>query len=375
MGSAIKAWNMITAFMNANIADLDKIHRQFKEYPQQTTARIIASITIPSILLAWATHDDKDIKEVAQWQKDIFWIFPTGRTWTSGPWTGEKVLLRFPKPFVLGTLFGSFPERIVRYLLNKDPHALDGFIKSMIQGVVPPILPTGIVPPIENWANKSMFTDRAIVPKAREGVLPEYKYQPYTTETAKKIGGLLARIPGMRGSALEAAIVPPANIENLIRGYTGGMGTWALQVADKSLQVAGVVPKRIEPTKALSDYPLIKAFVVRYPTSDTESIKRFFEDYGRAQTNITSAKLMLKRGETKEAQSILTNEEIVKIESVKLALTKMHRLVELIYESPTMKPEEKRRIIDQTYMNMTQVAEFGNSILDKYKEAKKAAAK
>jgi hypothetical protein len=252
---------------------------------------------------------------------------------------------------------------------------MDGWIKSMIQGVVPPILPTGIVPPIENWANKSMFTDRAIVPKAREGVLPEYKYQPYTTETAKKIGGLLARIPGMRGSALEAAIVPPANIENLIRGYTGGLGTWALHVADKSLQVAGVVPKRIEPTKALSDYPLIKAFVVRYPTSDTESIKRFFEDYNKAQMNTTSAKPMLKRGETQEAKAILTKEEIVKIESVKVALTKMHQLVELTYENPTMKPEEKRRIIDQTYMSMTQVAGFGNDILDKIKKTKKAAAK
>ncbi|TFH33310.1 MAG: hypothetical protein E4G97_00880 [Deltaproteobacteria bacterium] len=217
-----------------------------------------------------------------------------------------------------------------------------------------------------------MFTDRAIVPKGREGVLPEYKYQPYTTETAKKIGSLLAKIPGMRGTGLEAAIVPPANIENLIRGYTGGLGTWALHAADKALRVAGVVPNRIEPTKALSDYPFMKAFVVRYPTADTESIKRFFDDYNKAQMNLTSAKLMLKRGEIGNARAILSKEEIVRVESVKVALTNAHRLVELVYENPTMLPGEKRRIIDQTYMNMTAIAREGNKALDAYKERRKA---
>jgi len=367
MGSTIKAWNMITAFIGANIADLDKIHRQFKEYPKQTTVRLIATITIPSILLAWATHDDDDIKEVAQWQKDIFWIFPTGRTWTSGPWAGDKVLIRIPKPFVLGTLFGTFPERITRYILNKDPHAMDGFVNSMIQGVVPPILPTGIVPPIENWANRSMFTDRAIVPKAREGVLPEYQYQPYTTETAKKIGGLLAKIPGIRETALASQIVSPAGIENLVRGYSGGLGVWALHAADKGLQLAGIVPKRVEPTKALSDYPLMKAFVVRYPTSDTESIKRFFDDYSEAEKNIKSAKLMYKRGDVKEALAIIKENNLAKVEGFKTALTNAHRLVDSVYENPNIKPDEKRRIIDQTYLHMTAMAKAGNKLMDLYK--------
>ena len=370
MGAVTKSWNMITAFLNANIADLDKIQRQFKEYPQQTTLRLIASITIPSILLAWATHDDDDIKEVAQWQKDIFWIFPTGRVWTSGPWKGSQVLLRYPKPFILGTLFGSLPERITRYLLDKDPHALDGFMNSLVQGVVPPVMPTGIVPPIENWANKSMFTGRAIVPKAREGVLPEYQYQPYTTETAKKIGGLLAKLPGIQGTAFEQQIVSPAGIENLIRGYSGGLGMWALHAADKSLQLAGVVPKRVEPAKALSDYPFLKAFVVRYPTADTESIKRFFDDYNKADRNIKSAKLMYKRGEVKEGLEILQKEDIGKIEGVKTALTKAHRLVELVYENPNIKPEEKRRIIDKVYLDMTAIAKRGNDLLDQIKAAR-----
>ena len=371
-GSKVKALNQIIAFWNANIQDIDKIHRQFKEYPRQTTLRLIASITIPSILLAWATHDDKDIKEVAQWQKDIFWLFPTGLKWTTGPWEGSPIIGRIPKPFIMGTLFGSFPERIVHTLMDQDPNAFDGLMESLSKSGTPGFLPTAIVPLLENWANKSTFTGRAIVPKAREGVLPEFQYQPYTTETAKKIGGLLAKLPSMRGTDLEQAVVSPAKIENLIRGYTGGLGMWALHAANKSLQVAGVVPARVEPSKALSDYPLMGAFVVRYPTADTESIKRFFDDYNKAETNIKSAKLVIKKGEFGEAREILTKEDVAKAEGIKAALTKMHRLVDLIYENPNMKPEEKRRMIDQTYLDMTAIAREGNKILDIVREQKRS---
>ena len=60
---------------------------------------------------------------------------------------------------------------------------------------------------------------------------------------------------------------------------------------------------------------------------------------------------------------------------MKTALTNAHRLVDLIYENPDILPEEKRRMIDETYLNMTAMAREGNKILDKYKETKKATTK
>jgi hypothetical protein len=364
MGAKTKAVNMIVAFWNANMQDLDKIHRQFKEYPLQTSIRTMAAITLPSVLLAIANHGNKKIDEIAQWQKDIFWLVDVG-----------PFVMRIPKPFIMGIAFGSFPERVVNYILDKDPHAFDGLLESLSRGSMPGWMPTFANPVIENWANKSRFTDRAIVPKAREDVLPQYQYAPYTTETAKKIGGLLARIPGMKGSDLENLIVSPAKLENLIRGYTGGLGMWALRAANTSLGVSGVVPTRVEPTKKLADYPLISAFAVRYPTADSESIQRFFDGYKEAETNLKSAKLLVKRGEISEAKDILTKDDVARLVMVKTALTNAHRIVELVYENPKILPEEKRRMIDQTYINMSVIAREGNKVLDKYKERKKAAAK
>jgi hypothetical protein len=342
--------------------DLDKIHRQFKEYPLQTSIRTMAAITLPSVLLAIANHGNKKIDEIAQWQKDIFWLVDVG-----------PFVMRIPKPFIMGIAFGSFPERVVNYILDKDPHAFDGLLDSLSRGSLPGWMPTFANPVIENWANKSRFTDRAIVPKAREDVLPQYQYAPYTTETAKKIGGLLARIPGMKGSDLENLIVSPAKLENLIRGYTGGLGMWALRAANTSLGVAGVVPTRVEPTKKLADYPLISAFAVRYPTADSESIQRFFDDYKEAETNLKTSKFLFKKFEPKPAMEILSREDVARLVSIKTALTNAHKIVDAVYENPKMTPEEKRRIIDQTYLNMSVMARAGNKVLDKYKEAKKAA--
>jgi hypothetical protein len=362
MGAKTKAVNMIIAFWNANVQDLDKIHRQFKEYPLQTSIRTMAAITLPSVLLAIANHGNKKIDEIAQWQKDIFWLVDVG-----------PFVLRIPKPFIMGIAFGSFPERIVNYILDKDPHAFDGLLESLSRGSMPGWMPTFANPVIENWANKSRFTDRQIVPKAREDLSPQHQYAPYTTETAKKIGGFLAKIPGMKGSDLENLVVSPAKLENLIRGYTGGLGMWALNAANASLKTAGIVPSRVEPSKQLSDYPLIKAFVVRYPTADTESIQRFFDDYKEAETNLKTSKFLFKKFEPKPAVEILSREDVARLVSIKTALTNAHKIVDAVYENPKMTPEEKRRIIDQTYLNMSVMARAGNKVLDKFKESKKAA--
>jgi len=362
MGAKTKAVNMIIAFWGANVQDLDKIHRQFKEYPLQTSIRTMAAITLPSVLLAIANHGNKKIDEIAQWQKDIFWLVDVG-----------PFVLRIPKPFIMGIAFGSFPERIVNYILDKDPHAFDGLLESLSRGSMPGWMPTFANPVIENWANKSRFTDRQIVPKAREDLSPQHQYAPYTTETAKKIGGFLAKIPGMKGSDLENLVVSPAKLENLIRGYTGGLGMWALNAANASLKTVGIVPARVEPSRQLSDYPLIKAFVVRYPTADTESIQRFFDDYKEAETNLKTSKFLFKKFEPKPAMEILSREDVARLVSIKTALTNAHKIVDAVYENPKMTPEEKRRIIDQTYLNMSVMARAGNKVLDKFKESKKAA--
>ena len=240
IGAKTKAVNMLVAFWNANVQGTDKLIRSFKTRPYQTLFKTLMGITLPSILLYFANRNDERWKEIPAWQKDLFWIvFTKDNIW------------RIPKPFEVGILFGSVPERVLEFMDNKDPKIFDQLQADVANGATPGFIPTTLLPIIENISNYSFFLDRPIVSRGKEGLPPEAQHGPYTTEISKIIG-----------SALRYS---PAKIENLILGYTGGLGRYALSIIDKVLTGTGAVKIPPRPAPSLSDLPIIKAFVVRDP--------------------------------------------------------------------------------------------------------------
>ncbi len=348
IGAKTKAVNQIIAFWNAQLQGMDKMVREFRENPLPTTARTMAAITLPSILLAIANHDDPRVKEVPQWEKDLFWLVPT-----------ENHVWRIPKPFEIGILFGSIPERITRFILDEmDPEAFSKLPDSVYRAAAPGMVPTAAIPIMENWANKSTFFDRPIVPQNRTELLPEYQYGPHTTETAKELGKILGRIPWME----EVMPTSPAYIENMVRGWTGGLGMYALKIADASLRAAGVIKRDFEPpASTLSDIPFIKAFHVRYPSAQAESIRTFYENYKRVDQTVKTAKALLnKENKPEEALRLLEGGNIENMKGIYDSLTNIHNMIDMIYINPQMRPEEKREFIDILYTQMIQIAQAGN---------------
>jgi hypothetical protein len=278
---------------------------------------------------------------------------------TGSPW-------RIPKPFEIGVIFGSMPERLTSYILNKDPHAFDGLLKSISRAFVPSIAPTAAMPFIENWSNKSMFFDRAIVPLGREALLPEYQYGPYTSDTAKKIGELLGKIPYIG----EDVAYSPAKIDNLVQGWTGGLGRYALQIADAGLKAAGVSHKigGEEPAKTLDDIPFIKAFHVRFPTGQAESIQRFYDNYKKSDAEWKSARMLIeKEHRVEEGVELIQKSTMLRLDSFRGALSNMHNLIDVVYLNPQMTADEKREFIDMTYLQMIAIAKSGNTLVDEMK--------
>jgi hypothetical protein len=360
-GAAGKAMNMITAFWNAGLQGQDKMIREFHENPLGMAWKTAAAITLPSVLLAIANHDDPRYKDVPQWQRDLFWIIPT-----------DSAIYRIPKPFEIGILFGSVPERIVNHILDDDSHAFDGMLDSILRAGTPSVVPTAAVPIMENWANRSAFFDRPIVPQNRTDLLNEYQYGPYTTETAKAIGRVLGRLPWMD----ELPISSPAKVENLIYGWTGGLGRYALSIADMSLEAAGVVkPEYEDPAKTLADMPLIKAFVVRYPSASTENITRFYDDYEKVTKRLNSFKAMQKEGRFDEAMRIMEGGSLENLNGTYQALRNVHSTIDAVTANPLMKPDEKREFTDILYMQMTDIAKTGNQYIDQIREMEKQMKK
>jgi hypothetical protein len=349
VGSQTQAVNMIVAFWNANVQGMDKMVRELKNNPGPTMIKALASITLPSLILQAVNRNDPRWDDIPQWQKDLFWIVMT-----------KDTIWRIPKPFEVGILFGSVPERFMEYALSKNPHAFDNLFKTVSRGASPGLIPTAMNPFIENWANRSSFTDRPIVPRVREQLPPRYQYQPHTTELAKMIGKYVSKLPYLGDSSAAS----PAKIENLVRGWTGGLGMHVMRISDSAFQKTGINPRRIDPTPTLSDNPFVRGFVVRYPSSGGEQVQQFYDNYEKAtQAKATTKILLGKELNVKGAQEVFSVMNMVKIEGIHKALTNSHRAVELIYANPSMLPDEKRKLIDTIYLQMRDMARAGNKVL------------
>ena len=77
MGAKAKTMNALVPFFNAQLEGIDRAARAFRDNPAGTLMKVGASITLPSVLLWFANKDDPRYRELPQWQKDLFWIFPT----------------------------------------------------------------------------------------------------------------------------------------------------------------------------------------------------------------------------------------------------------------------------------------------------------
>jgi hypothetical protein len=352
MGAKVGAWNAISAFFNARVQGYLKLYDTFKNPETRSKALYIAgaSITLPSILLWIANHDDERYKELPQWQKDLFWIIITGEGKDSIAW-------RIPKPFELGYVFGTLPERALDFMLTKDPTAIKNFIKDLAFDNATSLLPIPDIakPVIEAWSNKSLFTKKPIVPRSLEGVLPEYQYTEYTSETSKILGKLIRQISGEY-----SGISSPARIESTINNWTGTLGRTFTTVLDKALIASGVVDDPIKPEETLSDIPIIRAFVVRNPSAGSEYITTFYDKYDKVSKVFNTIDRLQKSGNFEEANKLLTNlpVEATILKSTYRLVQDNDKRVRDIYNSKLFNPNEKRQLIDELYRQMIDISKY-----------------
>lgn len=374
IGASMRAYNMITAFGNAQIQGLDRVGRAFVDRPLNTTAKVAGGITLPSVLLWYANHDDPRYKELPHWQKDLFWIVMT-----------KDHIYRIPKPFELGVVFGSGAERILDATVGNNPEAFDKFSKSIIDIISPNVTPTAFQPLVEQYANRSTMSDRTLIPSNMEKWLPEYQYTPYTTELAKKLGQTVAAFPGMRSESMgpgapfgpvARATTSPILMENYVRAWTGGLGMYALQAADLSLRKAGMLPDPVTPTPTLADIPVVKAFVVRYPSATTQSIQDFYDQHEVTKKFYDTWLAKAKEGDVDAMSRIQAAGGpmmFVRLDAIKETLSEHSKLVRDIYKNPNVKAEEKRQLIDSLYNNMIEMGKAGKGMLRESEKALKTA--
>lgn len=366
--------NMITrraAFSNPALQGIDRMVRAFIDNPIGTTLKSFAAITIPSVLLWYANHDDEWTdpdtgikinrwKTIPDWERDLFWIVLT-----------KDHIFRIPKPFELGVLFGSVAERILDAYYDAKPEAFKHLGKSIANVFTFNITPTGLLPPVQHMTNFNFFTDRPLVSAADEKILPPYQYSPYTLETTKALAKIIGNTVGK-----ESSFASPQIIDNYVRGWTGTLGPYAMQLADLGLRNAGVVPDPVRPTKALEDMPIIKAFMIRNPSMQAQPISDFYENYKKASIEADTIRTLQRRFDLDalRMESQLFAAKVERLEGIHKSLSTIRDVIYKVDQNPNATADEKRQIIDKLYLQSIQLATAGNEALRAIKQVRKEQA-
>lgn len=296
MGTQMRIMNQITPFMNAQIQGVDKLIRTFRENPARASAIAMASITMPSLLLYLINRDDPVYQELSEARKDFFWNFPI---WEYNEVEGRPMrtgeFFSVPKPFELGMAFGTYPERVLRWIETEDPAALDELARNTFSSVTPSILPTAVQVPMSALTGYNFFTNRQIIPEREKAFLPPFQAGPRQGETVRVLGKVFN--------------VSPRIVEETVRGFTAGLGMEALRISDTILRSVAGVQSVADVPAVEEQLPLIgtlaQAFLVPEPTLNARSVQRFYQAWEQSRAAMQTAEMLQSEGRLKELANII----------------------------------------------------------------------
>ncbi|MGM7719443.1 LPD38 domain-containing protein [Metabacillus sp. Hm71] len=256
-GSSIREANKVVAFLNANIQGKSKLIRAIQDDWMGVTARSAKAVLLPTLGAFMAQKylsnekQQETIEDAPNWLKNSFWLVPV---------PGTNQVARIPKPFDLAPIFANLPERFLDYMYKDNKDAFDGFAKETLSSYSIPVMLTGLAPIVEGMANYSFFKQGRIIPQREDDIEYPEQHDINTSETAKFLGKGINKLTGGEGAFKNFG--SPRIIDNTIRGFTGGLGTYATNAIDAILEGTGVVQKPEKADKLPSQQPIARSFLV-----------------------------------------------------------------------------------------------------------------
>ena len=316
-------------FLNARIQGLDVLYRAgFGEINSANAAKIqklffmrAATIMALSSLYWFLTHDDDEYKKQEAETRDNYWLLPS---------LGIKI----PIPFEIGILFKVIPERILAYSFGDDTG--QDFVDSMTRQLKTTLMinpvPQTVLPALEAYTNKSFFTQRAIVGQGLEDVAPGYQVGPGTTNIAADIG--------------KALNISPMKLDHMIKGYTGTMGMYMLEVVDSVYSMNSDIEK---PSKRLDQMPVLKRFLIDPEARGT--VTAYYEMKNAAGEAVRTSNLLERTFKFNDQMEYMqeNGKMLVADEYVKTLEKTMKKFREMrgMIQSSNMSGDEKRDAIKQ----------------------------
>jgi hypothetical protein len=313
-----------TAFWNPKLQGVDKVFRTLNpatEAGRRAWMVGFSALTAPSVALWMVNKENPEYWSRPQWERNTFWLLPKE----------EGGFIRVPKPFEVGMLFASLPERILDFWHQRDPERLGQAMKDMgstaTEGLVP--IPTAIQPLLENAVNFSFFRARPIVSDVLEKLPPELQSDGNTSTLAKKIG--------------ELAKYSPKKIDNLLQAWGGTAAGEVLNQTTKLARNAGLddrPPSGVERTSQFS------RFVTR-PDQTSDDELALYRRFERAEAVLEGARTMAKQGQDAKGYIEKHREELTEYAQLKGArdvLTAVNNAKRQVQLRRDLTPSKKKEL-------------------------------
>ncbi|TMP48731.1 LPD38 domain-containing protein [Pseudoalteromonas sp. S1688] len=321
-------------FFNARLQGMSKLVRAAKAGDGDRVLKVLSAnlamkgikVAGFSLALAAMNDDDERYQELPDWDKDMNWHF----------FAGDQHF-RIPKPFELGIIFGTLPERMLHTATGTQTGGDLG--KAVANAVINTLalnpIPQFALPATEVLVNKSFFKDAPIEGMADENKQAEDRYNTYTSEVAKGIGSTFG--------------VSPKKVEHLIKGYTGTIGGYVLGASD--IVARQIMGKETADTP-VSRYPVIKAFYQGSgPKGSTKFANDFYESLEAANQAYGSYKRAMEEGDTSRQQALIEVEgdklrSRIALGRVQRAASKLGKMARAVNDNPNLTGEQKRKQLD-----------------------------
>ncbi|MCE9955576.1 LPD38 domain-containing protein [Aeromonas rivipollensis] len=322
----MQVMTQLLPFFNARVQGLGKLTRELRDNPRAIAKRA-GMITAASLALLAANWDDERYEELPDWDKDTNWHF----------FVGDQHF-RIPKPFEIGVLFGTIPERMVRAMGDKDTGAQFGKAVARAIGDTFALNPTPqiVKPLVEATFNYDTFRGGPIDSPQDLAVRAEARYNEQTSLLMRDLG--------------EVSGLSPKQLEHLVIGYTGTMGSYVMAAADGLIRASR--PGESASWRA-DEIPLVKAvYRGTGPAKSTQHMEEFYRMLNEVNQLKRTVDQYRSEGLTEKASELLEEQGGILKARRSLSRTQqqvrvVRNKIELIQRDRTMNAEEKRRRIDE----------------------------
>lgn len=331
-------------FLGARLAGLHRLGRGAVENPRAFAAKgmTIALASMALYALNQALNPD-DWDKMEDWEKDTYFHF-----WVDGEH------FRLPKPFEVGFIFGTIPERMMEQLITDKSGGV--FASRVFAGIWDQLafnpFPQAVRPLVEQIANKDFFRGTPIVGMGMDRKAPVDQFDSRTSLTVRAMASFMdALLTPVMGKTGADVLRSPKRLEHLVNGYFGGLGAFVLGASDMVLRPLGNEPEA--PERKLEELPIIRSFYGGSGEKRTRYESELYEVMKQGNKLHASLKQIAEEGgNVSAAKAELSHDDIVALANRKglTALTKefgkLNKAAEKVRINRVMSSSDKQKELD-----------------------------